>query len=95
LSILIHNHTDLLQDFSLIVNESSAFIFSGDRQATFSIHPHSFHIIKQNLLPLVAGKQQLPHIQIIPKRFNKELAQTKQARYIFINPSKEPTRHVK
>jgi len=85
-SILIHNHTDVLQEFTLAIKETNAFLFSGDKQSTFSIHPHSSHTIKHNLLPTTAGRQPLPHFQVISKRLGKELPQTKQTRYIFINP---------
>lgn len=93
LTINIFNHTELLQEFSLTVNENTSFLFSGDKETSFVIHPQSSHIIKHSLIPLVAGRQPLPHFQLISKRLNEELPQTKQ-RYIFVNPSKGETRKV-
>jgi len=95
-TIAIQNHTDLLQEFSLNVHENPSFLFSGEKQSTsFNIHPRSSYVLKHNLLPLSSGKQQLPYFQITSKRFQKELPQTKQPHFIFINPSKEPIKHTK
>jgi len=66
---------------------SEVFLISGDRQTSFAIHPHSTHVIKHNLLPIVAGNHLRPHFQIISKRLLKELSQTKyDERYIFVRP---------
>jgi hypothetical protein len=87
-NILIVNHTELLQEFSLSVTENNAFLFSGEKLSSFFIQPNSSYTLKHNLIPLTAGRQPLPHFQIHSKRNNTELAQTKQIRYIFISPSK-------
>jgi len=86
--VLIHNHTEQLQEFVLSVTENSSFLFSGDKHCSFSIHGYSSFTLKHNLIPLIAGRQLLPHFQITSKRFSSELIQTKQSRYIFISPSK-------
>ncbi|EAL63853.1 DUF1683 family protein [Dictyostelium discoideum AX4] len=94
-SIIIKNNTNFLQEFDLQVinppsygNSDIPFFFSGDKQSTFSIHPDSTHEIKHILLPLVAGKLNLPHFKIISKRFNKELSKTKNTNnFIFVKPN--------
>jgi len=69
-------------------NISDVFLISGDRQTNFSIHPHSSYVIRHNLLPMVAGNHLRPHVQIISKRFNKELPQTRfDERFIFVRPN--------
>ncbi|EGC32760.1 hypothetical protein DICPUDRAFT_155255 [Dictyostelium purpureum] len=96
-TITIQNNTHFLQEFELVVinspsygNSDMPFFFSGDKQSSFSIHPDSTHEIKHVLLPLVAGKLILPHFKIISKRFNKELAKTKNVNsFIFIKPNLE------
>ncbi|EFA83918.1 DUF1683 family protein [Heterostelium album PN500] len=94
-SISIYNNTNFLQEFDLLVinapsfgGSDSPFLFSGDKNSTFSIHPESTHEIKHVLLPLVAGKHPLPHFKIASKRFNKELPKTKNPNeFLFIKPN--------
>jgi hypothetical protein len=94
LTIRIHNHTDRPQEFSLTVSDpTSAFLFSGEKQSSFFVQPHSAHLLKHNLIPLYPGRQQLPHFMVISKRIGKELLQTKQQRFLFVNPSQEPVKH--
>eukprot|EP01113_Clastostelium_recurvatum_P032267 TRINITY_DN4121_c0_g1_i2.p1 TRINITY_DN4121_c0_g1~~TRINITY_DN4121_c0_g1_i2.p1 ORF type:complete len:1196 (+),score=296.23 TRINITY_DN4121_c0_g1_i2:526-3588(+) len=64
------------------------FLISGDKSATFSIHPQRTFTVKHYLIPMVAGKLPLPIVHLTSKRFNKELPQIKNnARLIFIKPN--------
>ncbi|KAF2077555.1 hypothetical protein CYY_001173 [Polysphondylium violaceum] len=94
--IKISNNTNFLQEFDLVVinppsfgSSDIPFYFSGDRSSSFSVHPESTYEIKHILLPLVAGKHPLPHFKITSKRFNKELAKTQNANFLFIKPNLE------
>eukprot|EP01116_Phalansterium_solitarium_P006941 TRINITY_DN1937_c0_g1_i2.p1 TRINITY_DN1937_c0_g1~~TRINITY_DN1937_c0_g1_i2.p1 ORF type:complete len:1217 (+),score=224.88 TRINITY_DN1937_c0_g1_i2:112-3762(+) len=53
LSVTVHNHTDLLQELTLNVHDTAAFLFSGDKRLAFSVFPHSDHRFRYHLLPLV------------------------------------------
>lgn len=86
LTISITNHTELLQEFAVTVKENTHFLFSGDKTGTFCVHPNASFNFRHNLVPLTAGRQPLPQYEIISKRFNKELSQTKQIQHIFIKP---------
>jgi hypothetical protein len=88
ISVSIYNNTENLQEFALSIGENTSFLFAGDKFCNFFIHPFSSYSIKHNLVALSAGRQVLPHFQISSKRYNFELVQTKQTRYIFINPPK-------
>lgn len=50
LTVTITNQTDVLQEFSLNVKENNTtFVFAGERESTFAVHPASSKSIKHTL----------------------------------------------
>eukprot|EP01104_Vermistella_antarctica_P014734 TRINITY_DN468_c1_g2_i1.p1 TRINITY_DN468_c1_g2~~TRINITY_DN468_c1_g2_i1.p1 ORF type:complete len:290 (+),score=65.40 TRINITY_DN468_c1_g2_i1:3-872(+) len=86
ISVTITNHTQRLEDFRLLVNESPSFLFAGTRRSSFKILPFASYCIQHVLVPVESGKLKLPKLQLTSHRFSTELAGTKQSRFVFVRP---------
>jgi hypothetical protein len=64
--ITITNHTQVLQEFALVVGQSENFLISGDKQLHFKVHPQTTFHLRHHLIPLALGRLCIPQFEIVP-----------------------------
>jgi hypothetical protein len=73
LCLKLVNHTSQLQELSVKVKDTGAFVLGGLRQGNVVVLPRSSKTLHMTLVPLVAGRLPIPHFHIISRRFDKEV----------------------
>ena len=62
----IINKTDCVQEYTLTMDPSDSFMFSGPKQLRLKIFPHDFVKVEYMLYPLLSGSLVLPKLKILP-----------------------------
>jgi len=62
----LKNKTDLLQEYSLTMDASEAFMFSGPKQVRTKVFPRETSKVRFLLYPLITGTLTLPKLRILP-----------------------------
>eukprot|EP01120_Amphizonella_sp_Union-15-10_P010319 TRINITY_DN4113_c0_g1_i1.p1 TRINITY_DN4113_c0_g1~~TRINITY_DN4113_c0_g1_i1.p1 ORF type:complete len:200 (+),score=31.57 TRINITY_DN4113_c0_g1_i1:217-816(+) len=84
--IVITNNTNVLQDFSLSVNENQSFLVAGDKKTHFRVNPKNRCVVEHRLLPMSVGRIAYPVFELRALKFDKVLPITQQERFVFIKP---------
>ena len=74
-----------VEQFSLNVAESEAFLFAGFKQSSFSVLPEGTHTVSLRLVPVNPGRCFLPRVVVISKRNDREIF-TSESRSVFVLP---------
>ena len=62
----LENRTSLMQEYSLTMEPSDAFMFSGPRQLRVKVFPRDRSTVRYVFYPLITGNLHLPKLKILP-----------------------------
>ncbi|KAK2977149.1 hypothetical protein RJ640_027762, partial [Escallonia rubra] len=86
--VIIHNHTQLLQEIKVSIADSQSFVLSGPHNDTIFVLPKFEHILGYKLVPLSSGLQQLPRVTLTSVRYSAAFQPSVAASTVFVFPSK-------